>query len=298
MSATTESPPEMPFIRLRAALELFGKPPFELKPKEMQKALKQAEREYEIETRILNSRESAGVMVSQEEIERALGEIRTRHQDQSAFEQALAANDPDEPTLRHALARQCKVNTVLDRVVAGVDSMEIGEAEIGIYYYSHFDKFQQPERREAFHILIGINDDSPENARPRALERIEKLADRLVQKPKLFGKLAQRHSECPTAMRGGRIGLVRRGQLFSPVDAALFGLKAGQISEVVESEMGLHLVLCKSIHPPKTISLQKATPHIRKVLRERIRENRRREWIVNLNPPPSGVAQVDAPAAT
>jgi hypothetical protein len=84
MSATTESPPEMPFIRLRAALELFGKPPFELKPKEMQKALKQAEREYEIETRILNSRESAGVMVSQEEIERALGEIRTRHQDQSA----------------------------------------------------------------------------------------------------------------------------------------------------------------------------------------------------------------------
>jgi peptidyl-prolyl cis-trans isomerase C len=287
MNTMPDSAPEMPFIRLRAALELFGKPPFELEPEQLRKAHQQAEREYAIETRILNSREAAGVLVTEEEVERALGEIRTRYQDQAAFEQALAANDLDEPTLRRALARQCKVDTILDRVVAGVDGLDIDEAEIGIYYHSHFDKFQQPERREAFHILISINDDFPENTRPRALERIRKLAERLAQKPKLFEELAQRHSECPTAMRGGRIGLVRRGQLFPPVDAALFGLKAGQLSDVVESEMGFHLVLCKSIRPPETISLQKATPHIRKALQERMRENRRREWIASLNPMPS-----------
>jgi peptidyl-prolyl cis-trans isomerase C len=287
MNTMPDSAPEMPFIRLRAALELFGKPPFELEPEQLRKAHQQAEREYAIETRILNSREAAGVLVTEEEVERALGEIRTRYQDQAAFEQALVANDLDESTLRQALARQCKVNTVLDRVVADVDGLDIGEAEIGIYYHSHFDTFRQPERREAFHILISINDDFPENTRPRALERIQKLAERLAQKPKLFEELAQRHSECPTAMRGGRIGLVRRGQLFPPVDAALFGLKAGQLSDVVESEMGFHLVLCKSIRPPETISLQKATPHIRKALQERMRENRRREWIASLNPMPS-----------
>lgn len=284
MNSSLESAPEMPFIRLRAALELFGKPPFELDPEQAEKARRQAAREYEVESRILNAPEAAGVVAVEEEVERAYGEIAGRYQEATAFEAALAANGLDPVSLRQALARQCRVNTVLERVTAGTEEEEVGETEIGIYYHSHFDSFQQPERREAFHILISINDDFPENTRPKALERISKLAERLVQKPKLFEELAQRHSECPTAMRGGRIGMVRRGQLFPQVEAALFALSAGQISTPVESEMGFHLVLCKAIQKPETISLKKATPHIRKVLRDRMREKRQREWIASLTP--------------
>jgi nitrogen fixation protein NifM len=284
MSPSFESAPEMPFIRLRAALELFGKPPFELDPEQAEKARRQAAREYEVESRILNAPEAAGVVAVEEEVERAYAEIAGRYQEVPAFETALAANGLDPVSLRQALARQCRVNTVLERVTAAADEEEIGDTEVGIYYHSHFDSFQQPERREAFHILISINEDFPENTRTGAFERITKLAERLVQKPKLFEELAQRHSECPTAMRGGRIGMVRRGQLFAPVEAALFSLQAGQISTPVESEMGFHLVLCAAIQKPETISLKKATPHIRKVLRERVRENRRREWIASLSP--------------
>lgn len=281
MSIAANSP-ELSFIRLRAALELFGKPPFELSPEQLQNAAVQAEREYAIETRILNAKEAVGVVVPEEEVDRAVAEIRERYPTEEAFHNAMDANDLDEISLRRALERQCRVNTVLDRVTAGVDRVDIGEAEIGIYYHSHFQNFQQPERREAFHIVISINDDFPENARPRALERIQKLAARLSEKPKLFEELAQRNSECPTAMRGGRIGLVKRGHLFPSLDAVLFELKAGQISGPVESEMGFHLILCKAIQPPETISLKKATPHIRRALRERMREQRRREWIAGL----------------
>ncbi|NJD07112.1 MAG: nitrogen fixation protein NifM [Methylococcaceae bacterium] len=284
MNSSPESAPEMPFIRLRAALELFGKAPFELDPQQAEKARRQAAREYEVESLILKAPEAAGVVAVEEEVERAYAEIAGRYQDAAAFEAALGANGLDPASLRQALARQCRVNTVLERVTAGADEAEIGDTEVGIYYHSHFDSFQQPERREAFHILISINDDFPENTKPKALERIAKLAARLAQKPKLFEELAQRHSECPTAMRGGRIGLVRRGQLFAPVEAALFALEAGQISTPVESEMGFHLVLCKSIQKPETISLKKATPHILKVLREGMRETRRREWIASLSP--------------
>jgi len=284
MSTSFESIPEMPFIRLRAALELFGKPPFELAPEELQRAHGQAQREYDIETRILKAPEATGVVVGDGEIERGLAEIRGRYPDQAAFEHALGANGLNEATLRRSLARQCKVNTILERVVARAESAEIDDTDIAIYYHSHFESFRQPERREAFHILISINEDFPENSRSRAFERIQMLAERLARKPKLFEELAARYSECPTAMRGGRIGLVRRGQLFAPVDAALFSLKAGQIGGVVESEMGFHLVLCKRIHAPETISLKKATPHIRKVLRDRVRETYRRDWIASLAP--------------
>jgi nitrogen fixation protein NifM len=274
---------EMPYNRLRTALALFGKPPVELEPDEMQRVHAQAEKEYQIEQRILEAPEAVGVMVGDAELSRAFEEVKGKYQDEDAFRLGLEAGGLDETSLRLALARQCKVNTILDKVDAATP-VEISEDEIGIYYYAHIKQFQQPERRDAYHILISINEDFPENARPKALERIRAIATKLGRKPWLLGELAQRHSECPTAMRGGRIGLVRQGQLYSQLDAVLFRLRPGQLSEVVESDMGFHVVFCKSVEPPHTLSLQKATPHIRNTLAERIRETNRRLWIASLMP--------------
>jgi peptidyl-prolyl cis-trans isomerase C len=282
-SPNDSSGAEMPYNRLRTALALFGKPPVELDPDERQRVNAQAEREYQIEQRILQAPEAVGVMVGDAELARALEEVRAKYPDEGAFRLGLEAGGLDEDLLRRALARQCKVNTVLDKVVAAT-VVEISEVEIGIYYHAHYDKFQQPERRDAHHILISINEDFPENSRPRAMERIMALAEKLGRKPWQFAELAQRHSECPTAMRGGRIGLVRRGQLYPELDAALFRLHPDELSGVVETEIGFHLVLCKTVEPPHTLSLKKATPHIRAMLDERLRESRRRQWIAGLPP--------------
>ncbi len=275
--------PEVPYNRLRAALMLFGEPPTGLGREERERVERQAEREYQIEQSVLEAPEAAGVVVGERQVERALAEIKAKYPDGDAFRSSLAASDLDESRLRQALARQCKVNAILDKVDAAMP-VEIDEVEVGIYYHTHFEKFQQPERRETYHILISINGDFPENSRSKALERIQNIAQRLRRKPRQFEALAGRHSECPTAMRGGRIGKVRRGQLFPELDAALFRLSPGQLSDVVESEMGFHVLFCKSIEPPQTLSLTKATPHIRKILAERTRESRRRQWIAGLIP--------------
>ncbi len=247
-SPTESLPVEMPYNRLRTALMLYGKSLAELEPEESQRVKSQAEKEYQIEQCILEAPEAVGVMVGEGELERALAEIRGKYPDEEAFRASLESSDLDENRLRLALARQCKVNTILDKIDSATP-VEIDEVEVGIYYHAHFQKFQQPERRDTYHILISINEDFPENSRPRALERILGLADKLARKPHLFEELAGRHSECPTAMRGGRIGQVRRGQLFPSLDQTLFRLRPGQLSEVVESEMGFHLLLCKAIEP-------------------------------------------------
>ena len=271
----------MPYNRLRTALALFGKPPVELEPSERQRVFAQAEKEYHIEQCVLEAPEAVGVMVGEDELARAYAEIKGNYPDDEAFRLGLEAGDLDEELLKQALARQCKVNTILDKVDAA-NPVDISEVEIGIYYHAHYDKFQQPERRDAYHILISINEEFPENARPKALERISAIAEKLLRKPWQFEELAQRHSECPTAMRGGRVGLVRRGQLFPQIDAALFSLESEQLSAVVETEIGFHVVYCKSIVPPHTLPLKKATPYIRKILAERFRESRRRQWIAGL----------------
>ncbi len=274
---------EMHYNRLRTALALFGKPPAELEPDEKQRVYAQAEREFSIEQCILEAPEAVGVMVGDVELSRALTEIKGKYPDEESFRLGLEAAGMDENDLLLALARQCKVNSTLDKVDAA-NPVEISESEIGIYYYAHFNQFRQPERRDAYHILISINEDFPENSRPRALERINALAIKLERKPWQFGDLAQRHSECPTAMRGGRIGLVRKGQLYPQLDDALFRLSPGQLSKILESDIGFHVVFCKAIQPPHTLSLKNATPHIRNILTERIRETIRRQWIAGLMP--------------
>jgi peptidylprolyl isomerase/peptidyl-prolyl cis-trans isomerase C len=269
-----------PYILLRAALGLFKKAPTELGDTELQQVQKQARNELTIENRVLNSPEAVGVVISQQEIQQAYEEIRARYDDESHFLDELTKNSLNESELRAALARQCKVNAVLDRV--GSRSVNISEVDIGLYYHLHLEKFSVPERRAVSHIFLSINPDYPENTREAALQRATELREKLLKKPYKFADFALKHSECPTALQGGELGIVPRGKLYPELDALLFTLKTGEISTVVESEIGWHILLCKQIHKAETLSLAKATPKIRELMEERARQNCVRGWLAGL----------------
>jgi len=266
---------------LRAALALFKKAPSELADVELTQAQRQAANEYKIETMVLNSKEASAVVITDKEVQRAYGEIQGRYDDEAVFLSELYKNQLDEDALRAALYRQCKVNTVLDLI--GSRAPDASEIEIGIYYHLHPEQFHKPELREAWHIYISINPEYPENTRDMAKARIEALRVKLQKKPHKFADLALKHSECPTALQGGVLGRVPRGKLYPELDAVLFKLKAGEISDVVESEIGFHLVLCKEIQKPETLSLQKATPKIRQLMKERSRRTCQRAWLASLS---------------
>lgn len=273
-------PEELRYAMLRAASELFKKAPEALAPEEMQRAEKQARREFDLEQKILTSPEAGRVIVPAESVERAYAEVQGRYDDEDHFAADLASNGLDETTLRAALERQCRVESVLELVSSRAP--DVNDIDVAIFYHSHMERFQKPERREAYHILISINPDYPENTREQARIRLEQIVERLKHKPHDFERLASRHSECPTAMQGGRLGPVPKGELYPELDAALFALKEGKISGIVESPMGFHIVWCKTIEPGQTLSLQKATPQIRKVLRERYQRTCQRAWIAAL----------------
>jgi peptidylprolyl isomerase/peptidyl-prolyl cis-trans isomerase C len=270
-----------PYILLRAALSLFKKTPADLNATELQQAQKQARNELNIENRVLNSPEAVGVVISEQEVDHAYQEIHARYDDESHFLAELAKNSLNESQLRAALARQCKVNTILERV--GSRSVAIGDVDIGLYYHLHLEKFSVPERRSVSHVFISINPDYPENTREAGLQRARDLREKLLKKPFKFADLALKHSECPTALQGGELGIVARGTLYPELDAVLFTLKTGEISTVVESEIGWHILLCKHIHKAETLSLAKATPKIRELMEERARQNCIRAWLAGLS---------------
>jgi peptidylprolyl isomerase/peptidyl-prolyl cis-trans isomerase C len=199
---------------------------------------------------------------------------------EAAFSNDLEKNKLNKAGLLAALHRQCKVNTVLELIASRAPA--ISEADIGIYYHLHAEQFHRPERREAAHIFISINPDYPENTFEAALIRAQELAEKLRKKPHLLPDLALRHSECPTALQGGVLGTVPRGTLYPELDAVLFNLKPGEVSEVVKSEIGFHVLLCKSIQKPETLSLAKATPKIRQLMNDRARRTCQRAWLASL----------------
>lgn len=269
-----------PYTLLRAALSLFQKPPLDLDERQLRQATVQARNEFEIETRVLNAREACGVIVSDQQLERAFSEVAERFDDDADFMTTLHANHLSEDSLRQALARQCRVEAVMELIAARAP--KISEVEIGIFYHSHPEKFHVPEQRMARHILISINDDYPENTRDSAWTRISAIHQQLQRKPHKFADLALRHSECPTALNGGILGAIVRGKLYPELDAALFKLREDQVSDVVESEVGFHVIQCQKIVPAETLSLQKATPKIKQLMQDRARRTCQRTWLASL----------------
>ncbi|HEY6019886.1 MAG TPA: peptidylprolyl isomerase, partial [Candidatus Paceibacterota bacterium] len=139
-----------------------------------------------------------------------------------------------------------------------------------------------PETRLARHILITINESIAENTRSEARKRIDAIAARLKKEPDRFEEQALKHSECPTALDGGTLGDLPRGKLFPELDKVLFELKAGEVSGVLESELGFHILRCDAITEAGVLGYDQAKQHIRRVMEQKRKRACQQAWVKSL----------------
>lgn len=286
MNHSSESPaadPVFAYHLLRSALSLFGKNLAQLAEDESLKVHDQAVRSFELESRVLAADEGQGLVIPEQMLDESLQQLQSRYSGREEFLQDLAVNGLDETGLRKALHRELLFDAILQRVAA--DCPEISDVDVGLFYEMHRERFEAPELRVARHILITVNAEYAENTRDAALARMEQLVEKLAGRVNRFPDFARRFSECPTAMEGGTLGDVKRGQLYAELDAMLFSMQEGEISPIVESEMGFHVLLCERIKPGKRMPLAKATPRIRRLLQERQQRNRQKAWLEQLPRP-------------
>lgn len=271
---------EYRYHRLRAASERFQSPVNALDAAQRTEVERLAEQTWTLESLVLTTQEARDTLIPERHLDEALVEMRRRYPDAGEFLEDLALNGLDESTLRQALRRELIFDAVMTRV--GARAEPVSEEEVRQFHTGHPERFTTPERRTARHILITINADYAENSREVARARIERLAAELQAQPESFGRLARRHSECPTALEDGRLGTLPRGRLYPELDAALFALGAGQVSGVLESEIGFHLLWCEHIEPARTIDFDQARPHIRARLESQRRHDCQKAWIARL----------------
>jgi nitrogen fixation protein NifM len=268
-----------PYLALKLAQAMFGKGTDRLEPAERQRVEKAAARQFAIERRILASPEAACVTVPDASIRDAFKVVRSRYESDDAFETALARAGLDRDGLAAGLARGLRVDAVLDRVSRAV---AVSDAEIETFHRLRRERFARPERRALRHILVTVNDALRSNGREAARRAIDAILRQLRASPERFEALALRHSECATALDGGRLGTVGRGQLYPELEREAFALEPGGISQVIESPMGFHILQCVAVQPAGELTLEQARGRIRSHLAESKRKAVQREWIASL----------------
>lgn len=265
------------YLALKAAQKLYGKAPVALQPEELERVQGMAQKQRQLETRILSAAEARDAMVPPSTLELAMQEIRGRYESEEEFVGDLARNGLDADEFAVALERELKVEAILEKV--GARAEKVSDMDVDLYYQYHPDQFRRQETRLARHILITINDTIAENTRVEARKRIDAIAARLKKEPQRFEEQALKHSECPTALDGGKLGDLPRGKLFPELDKALFELNAGEVSGVLESELGFHVLLCDAVTEASVLTLAKARPHIRKVMEQKRKRACQQAWV-------------------
>ncbi|MBB1127213.1 nitrogen fixation protein NifM [Thiospirillum jenense] len=273
--------PEYRYHLLRAANEKFQCAIPALNPDRFAVAQAQAERTWALEMRVLTSAEAHVIEITASQVNEALAQLIARYPNHASFEAALTHNGLDTITIYSALQRELHFDAVLQHI--GANYQPVTGAEEETFYDTHQARFVMPERRTARHILITLNDEYEENRRPAVQLRLTTLAAELNgADADTFGRLAYRYSECPSALEGGRLGTLSRHQLYPSLDMALFSLTVGEMSSIVESPLGLHLVFCEQIHPATVSSFEQVRDRIHHFLTNQRRQQLQKAWIATL----------------
>jgi nitrogen fixation protein NifM len=189
--------------------------------------------------------------------------------------------------------RDMVVEAVLEKVARRAAA--VSDTEVEIFWFMHMDRFRRAETRVLRHILVTINEQLAGNERPAAREKIDAIHARLLKSPERFAEQALKHSECPTAMNGGLLGSVPRGQLYAELEAVAFALEEGALSAPVESELGYHLIHCETINSARQSRLDEVRATIREHLEQQRRGICQKSWINSLRG--RVVGKVTAPGA-
>ncbi|MDR0378710.1 MAG: SurA N-terminal domain-containing protein [Candidatus Accumulibacter sp.] len=165
----------------------------------------------------------------------------------------------DDNISHFEVPEQVKAEYVVLSLDTLMSRVAVSDAEIRAWYDDHPDRYRQPEERRASHILITPGEAGMEKAQARA----EELLKDVRQNPSRFAELAKKYSQDPgSAEKGGDLGFFGRGMMVKSFDDAVFGLKKGDISDVVESDFGYHIIRLTDVREAKQQQLSEVHAEI------------------------------------
>ena len=195
----------------------------------------------------------------------------------NAFDYAKQVNptDTDIEAFYKANAQrfQQQEQAAVEYVVLDLDSVRSGirvnEDDLRTYYKENLTRLAAKEERRASHILINAAKDAPAADREQAKARAQELLAQVRKSPASFAEVAKKSSQdSGSAPAGGDLNFFGRGAMVKPFEDAVFAMKKGEISDVVESDFGYHIILLTDIKTPRQPSFEELRPSLEAELKQ------------------------------
>lgn len=185
------------------------------------------------------------------------------------FKSQMEARGTDFEQLKKTMQKRLMMTKLLEIKYPG--ELDVSQEEAKKFYDENQRFFRKPEMVRASHILI-VPDKSDPNKIEQAKEAAKQKAQNILEQIRNgadFAEMAKAYSDCPSASRGGDLGFNHRGQWIPAFSNVAFSLEIGQVSDVVESSRGFHIIKSTGHRDASVISFDEAENNITRVLQTR-----------------------------
>jgi len=206
-----------------------------------------------------------GITISKASVDKQIADLMKKFPNEKAFEDTLKKMHLTKESLRNQVKEGMAIQELVDKEF--VKKTVVTDAEAKKYYDEHPDLFKQPEKIRARHILIKVNQNATKAEKEKARKKIKDIQKKL-KKGEDFAKLAKEYSEGPSSKNGGDLGYFSKGQMVKPFEKAAFALKPGQISDIVETQYGYHLIKLVDKKPATVVAFKDVKDQLQEFLKQ------------------------------
>lgn len=182
------------------------------------------------------------------------------------FKKELNRMDMSEADLTSQIRRGLAVNQLIQLIAKQLtDKIKIPDKDIKSFFDENPKSFKIPEQVKASHILIKVDSQTDESKKTEVRKKIEEIQEK-IKKGGDFAALAKESSQCPSSAGGGDLGFFGRGQMTKPFEDAAFALAPGEVSGIVETSFGYHIISLTDKKPGETVAYKDAKEKIQQFL--------------------------------
>ena len=196
-------------------------------------------------------------------------EIQIANFSPSAYAAKLTPTDEDIAQFYKAneslfqAPEQANIEYVLLDVDTIKNGLTVSDADLKTYFDQNAQRLSGNEERRASHILITSPKSASVADRQKAKEKAAELLAIVKKSPDSFADVARKNSQDPgSAPNGGDLDFFARGAMVKPFEDAAFAMKKGDISDVIESEFGYHIIKLTDIKAPKQRTFEEMKPEL------------------------------------
>ena len=199
---------------------------------------------------------ASNVTVSEEEFADSWKKVQSSFPDEKAFVALGLKPEQVQQMLRHQIVIKKFLRTTI------VDKLKVEPEEENKFYEANKEKMKHPEQVRASHILRLVKKDASQADKDTAKAKINEALAR-AKKGEDFAALAKELSEDGSKEKGGDLGFFGKGQMVPPFDTVAWGLKPGEISGVVETQFGYHVIKVTDRRPEGYVPIGEVKTQIR-----------------------------------